>query len=111
MNKSNIANDKNKVTPMTFDDVIKLLGDCWTLRIINALQKGEMRFSEIERTIPGLNPVTLTNRLKKMEESGIVVRAIETCDKQSVSYLLTDMGHGIIPILDAIKSFAKNYCS
>lgn len=103
---SDCANTENS---LIFDEVMKLVGDFWTLHIVNTLRDNEMRFSELQRSIPGLNPVTLTNRLKKMEEAEMVTRAMETCDKQSVSYSLTEKGRGVLPILSSIQTFANNH--
>lgn len=85
---------------------LKLLGDYWTLRIIDALQPGEQRFCEVQRKVDNLNPVTLTDRLKKLEEAGLIYRAEDTVDKISVTYRLTDRGEQTLPVLEAINSFA-----
>ena len=53
---------------------IKLLGDYWTLRIIDSLESGELRFCELQRQIDNLNPVTLTARLKKLEDAELIDR-------------------------------------
>lgn len=85
---------------------LKLLGDYWTLRIIGALQNGELRYCAIQREVGGINPVTLSSRLKTMEQAKIVERACETCDKISVSYCLTDLGRAALPVLSAITDFS-----
>ena len=95
--------------PKDFDTASHLLGDFWTLRIIDALRDGELRFAEIERTIPAISPATLTGRLKKLEEAEVVLRNVETRDRQSVTYSLTEKGQGIIPVIDAIKSFTVDH--
>lgn len=88
---------------------LKMLGDFWTLEIIQALSESEKRFSEIERALVTINPTTLSNRLKKLEKQNILVRKLETVDKLSVVYALTKKGQGILPVLHQIKLFAKKY--
>jgi DNA-binding HxlR family transcriptional regulator len=88
---------------------MKLLGDFWTLMIIETLRDEEKRFCQIERDLPASNPVTLTSRLKKLEMLELVVRRTETVDKVSVSYGLTPKGRAILPIIDQIKLFAENH--
>ncbi|MFZ5535228.1 MAG: winged helix-turn-helix transcriptional regulator [Patescibacteria group bacterium] len=90
---------------------LQILGDYWTLSIIQVLSASEKRFSEIERELASINPTTLSNRLKKLEEQGLIVRKEETVDKLSVVYALTDKGIGILPILKQIKLFAEKYLS
>ena len=85
---------------------MKLLGDYWTLRIIDSLQSGDIRFCELQRTVDNLNPVTLTSRLKKLEDAQLVCRTPELTDKISVTYSLTPLGRGVIPIIDALNNFS-----
>ena len=94
--------------PVAFDEAMKLIGDFWTLRLVDAIRNDEVRFCEIERRIPDINPATLTSRLKKLEEAKIVERRSGILDKQSVTYSLTVRGSGIVPIVESIKSFTKN---
>lgn len=86
-----------------------MLGDYWTLAIIQTLADGEKRFSQIERELVDINPTTLTNRLKKLEEQQVIKRKAETLDKLSVVYLLTQKGIGILPVLHQIRIFAQNH--
>lgn len=85
---------------------IKLLGDYWTLRIIDSLEDGELRFCELQRHVDNLNPVTLTTRLKKLEEANLINRHEATENKTAVSYTLTDNGKAAIPVLRAIDAFS-----
>ena len=85
---------------------MKLLGDYWTLRIIDSLKSGELRYCELQRSVDNLNPVTLTSRLKKLEDAGLVSRSEETVDKVSVCYRLTSTGTDVLPILREIDVFA-----
>ena len=86
-----------------------MLGDFWTLQIIQVLSDGEKRFSRLESELPLINPTTLTNRLKRLESQKIIKRKEETLDKLSVVYCLTEKGQGILPVLHQIKIFADKY--
>lgn len=88
---------------------LRILGDFWTLELIQTLATGEKRFSQLERDLPEINPTTLTNRLKRMEDQEIINRKEETLDKLSVVYFLTEKGLDIIPILKQIKDFADKH--
>src|SRR5579859_4320223 len=98
--KSVLTNDQ------TCTASLKLLGDFWTLRIVDVLQTGELRYCEIQRSVDNMNPVTLADRLKKLEHARLVERKEETRDKISVSYCLTDLGREVLPILAAINNFS-----
>lgn len=97
--------DKNKCSSTE----LKILGDFWTLQLIQALSDGEKRFSQLEREIPGVNPTTLSSRLKKLEKRKIIARRKDLDNKLSIIYSLTDKGLAIIPILAQIKKFADKY--
>ena len=93
--------------PVLFDEAMKLIGDFWTLRLVDAIQSDEVPFCELERRIRDISPATLTGRLKKLEESDVIDRLTETKDKQSVSYRLTERGQRILPVLASIKAFTE----
>ncbi|MDN5275851.1 MAG: hypothetical protein JWN33_500 [Candidatus Saccharibacteria bacterium] len=84
---------------------MKLLGDFWTLSIINALEPSTMRFCELQRELNNLNPVTLTSRLKKLEHAGIVART-ELSEGISVNYSLTSLGKEAYSVVKALNRFA-----
>ncbi len=83
---------------------LKLLGDFHVLRIIDSLRDGPIRFCNMQRQLDNLNPVTLTNRLKKLELAGIVDRQED--DESCVYYSLTPTGRAALPVLEAIHSFS-----
>ncbi len=91
------------------NEELKMLGDFWTLAIIQAIDGGEKRFTQLERELPQSNPTTLSSRLKKLEEQGIIKRQEGIVDKLSVVYSLTKKGDGIMPILSEIRKFADKY--
>lgn len=86
---------------------LKLLGDYWTLRIINALRSGEQRFCQLQRDVDNPSPTTLTDRLKNLEAMHLISRSEETQSKISVTYSLTNHGREVLPIIDAIKDFPR----
>ena len=84
---------------------LKLLGDFHILRIIDSLQDGPVRFCNIQRQLDNLNPVTLTDRLKKLEQAGIIDRQED--EENCVYYSLTGKGSAALPVLDAINTFSS----
>lgn len=87
--------------------VLRLLGDYTTLRIIDFLRSGELRFTELQRTIGDVNPVTLTSRLKRLEAMKIVERTRATLNRQSVTYKLSARGGKLLPVLREIQNFSN----
>jgi DNA-binding HxlR family transcriptional regulator len=87
---------------------LKLVGDFWNIVIVHQLRQGPLRFSEIQRGVDGLNPVTLTNRLRLLMEQGIVERQTEP-GKKAVSYALSAKGRDLLPILDEMWKFGRKH--
>ena len=87
--------------------VLRLLGDYATLRIIDFLRFGELRFTELQRTIGDVNPVTLSSRLKRLESVKIVERTEASLNRQSVTYRLSEQGGKLLPVLREILNFSS----
>lgn len=87
---------------------IDVLGDKHTLRVVKLLLGKNERFCEIERGLK-LNPITLTNRLRKLEDAGLVWRSPGTFNKLSVVYGLTDKGKNIKTVITSIESISKQF--
>src|SRR4051812_5315663 len=92
-----------------FTTAVNILGDAYTLHIVDKLSTKSLRFNELQRSITDICPATLTDRLKKLEMEKIVTRQEETVDKVSVVYELTPKGKGILPIIKAINKFAADF--
>jgi DNA-binding HxlR family transcriptional regulator len=90
--------------PTLFD----LLGDSWVLALLTALRAGERRFTDLQRDLL-INPITLSNRLKTLEEYRLLERLAGGVNKQAVAYRLTELGCGTFPILDAMEAFGSKF--
>lgn len=96
-----------------YNQGFKILGDFWTLHIIYVLQcsGGELRFNELQRQNAGISPSLLSNRLKKLEQLGLIKREVNTQGRPTTSYGLTEKGQDMMPILRAMFKFSQKYLS
>lgn len=85
---------------------LTLLDGPWATLIIRELVSGPMRFGDLKAALPGVSAHTLTNRLRRFESYGIVTRAAYAEIPPRVEYELTDIGHGLQPVLDAMNEWA-----
>src|SRR3954467_957345 len=81
----------------------------WTLLIIRDLAEGRSRFCELERSLAGISPRTLSLRLRALEEEGIVARQTFPEVPPRVEYALTDKGLALIPIIDAMRAYGRGW--
>ena len=85
---------------------MKLLGDYWTSRIIDALGQKAERFCDLQRAVDNCNPVTLTDRLKKLEEARLIDRMPRPDDNSKVTYALSPLGQESLSVIEALNKFA-----
>ena len=93
--------------PRCSQDALRLVADYWVLRIVEELSLAEagLRFSTLQRELGGASPATLSNRLRRLEESALVTRE-GTAGKLSVVYALSGRGTRVLPVIHAINDFA-----
>ncbi len=81
----------------------------WTLLILRDLSKGINRFSALERSLAGISPKTLSERLKGLEKAGIVTRKSYAEVPPRVEYTLTSMGWDLIPLIDHMREYGTKW--
>src|SRR5690606_35985780 len=78
----------------------RIIGQKWTLQIVYFLLDGRsMRFCELQDRLGGVNPSTLSSRLKMLEEEGMVRREQISAIPPHVEYSLTEMGHELESVI------------
>jgi DNA-binding HxlR family transcriptional regulator len=77
----------------------------WTLLVIRDLAEGCSRFCEIERSLEGISPRTLSLRLRALEEEGIVVRNTFPEVPPRVEYALTEKGKALVPLIEDMRRY------
>lgn len=83
-----------------FKEALKVVGDFWTLRIVAVLESTDLRFCAIERALGDSNPATLTARLKKLEQCGVIERRSDVSG--DTVYALTQTGADLVPVVEAL---------
>jgi DNA-binding HxlR family transcriptional regulator len=81
----------------------------WTLLVIRDLADGRSRFCELERSLHGISPRTLSLRLRSLEEEGIVVRQTYPEVPPRVEYALTEKGRALVPLIEDMRSYGTRW--
>jgi DNA-binding HxlR family transcriptional regulator len=68
-----------------------------------------MRFGELRKAIPGLSDRLLSQRLRELEDEGLVQREVEAGTPVRVTYSLTEVGDALGPAIRELKSWAKRW--
>jgi DNA-binding HxlR family transcriptional regulator len=81
----------------------------WTILVIRDLAEGRSRFCELERSLSGISPRTLSLRLKALEDEGIVARHTFPEVPPRVEYSLTEKGEALVPLIEGMRSYGKQW--
>ncbi|MBA3327210.1 MAG: helix-turn-helix transcriptional regulator [Solirubrobacterales bacterium] len=79
----------------------------WTLLLVRDLSEGRSRFCELERSLQGISPRTLSLRLRALEEEGIVERHTFPEVPPRVEYALTEKGRALLPLIDGMRDYGR----
>ena len=77
----------------------------WTLLLVRDLAEGRSRFCELERSLTGISPRTLSLRLRALEEEGIVERHTFAEVPPRVEYALTPKGEALLPLIEDMRAY------
>src|SRR5688500_17325732 len=81
----------------------------WTLLLVRDLSEGRSRFCELERSLAGISPRTLSLRLRALEEEGIVARQTYPEVPPRVEYALTEKGRALVPIIESMRAYGTEW--
>ena len=86
------------------ETTLTLIGDKWKVLILRDLMDGTKRFGELKH-----KDLPLTSQLRQMEESGLLIRTVFPEVPPRVEYTLTELGHSLKPVLDAMWNWGEEY--
>jgi DNA-binding HxlR family transcriptional regulator len=90
---------------------VDILDGKWTILIVRDLLGGTRRFTELRRSLAGVSPKTLTDRLRDLEQHGLVTREVFAEVPPRVEYSLTEAGRTLEPILLALATWGRSHAS
>lgn len=88
---------------------IDLLQEKWVLLILRELLAEPRGFNELSRAVGGCNPSTLSQRLDRLVDMGIVSKTVQSVMPPRTLYALTGAGEGLRVVVDAIDAWATRY--
>ncbi|MEM7801960.1 MAG: helix-turn-helix domain-containing protein [Chloroflexota bacterium] len=100
-----ITNLRIHICPV--ETCLELIGGKWKPRILWKIYQNEvMRFNELQRSISGnITAKMLTQQLRNLERDGIIDRKVYPVVPPKVEYRLSEFGHSLAPVLDAIANW------
>lgn len=88
---------------------MEIIGNKWTALILRDLAKGPQRFGELEKSIHGMSPRTLSQRLDDLEQHNIVSKKSFAEVPPRIEYTLTPKGQDLVPVLKQMATWGDKY--
>ncbi|WP_376795292.1 winged helix-turn-helix transcriptional regulator [Thermogemmatispora sp.] len=92
-----------------YEHAVQILGKRWTGLLIASLLPGPRRFSELTAMVGGLSDRVLSDRLRELEQEGLVERIVYPQIPVRVEYQLTEKGRALKPVIEAIQTWANQW--
>ncbi len=89
-------------------DVLRRVGDKWSVLIVSVLGEGRRRFSELRRAIEGISQRMLTLTLRGLERDGLITRTVHPTIPPRVEYELTELGRTLLVPINALADWADS---
>lgn len=94
------------------DNTFKIIGKKFTIHILrNMIRLEQTRFNQFLDSIEGINPKTLSARLREMERNGLIERSVFSGTPVKIEYFVSKKGQALKPILEQMAAFSMQYCA
>ncbi len=108
-----LVTTKMKIQPDAFlsecpsRGVLSRVGEKWALLVLVKLSEGPMHFGQMRRSVQGVSQKMLTQTLRSLERDGLLTRHVLDERPIRVEYTLTNLGCGLLPLLQPVKTWAE----
>ena len=92
-----------------YSHAMEIIGRRWTGAIIRSMLAGAGRYSEIVAAVPGLSDRLLSERLKELENEGIVARSVTPSTPVRIDYTLTEKGRALASVVREVATWAERW--
>ena len=105
-----MISDQMRCCPV--DNTFKIVGKKFTIHILrNMMFLNQTRFIQFLESVEGINPKTLSVRLREMEKNSLIKRKVYPDTPVRVEYTITEKGEALKPIITQMAEFSMKYCS
>jgi DNA-binding HxlR family transcriptional regulator len=89
---------------------LEIVGERWTILVLrDLLRQGPRKFQDLQTSLAGISPNTLSARLKKLEDHGVIARRFYEDHPPRAEYVLTEKGRALGPVLKALLSWGQTH--
>lgn len=91
------------------DIAFNVMGRKWTILLVRNLLRGQRRFNQLLASIEGINPKSLSQRLKELEHEKLILKHVSATSPVTIEYQLTPKGYALLPILRQMVRWSLTY--
>jgi DNA-binding HxlR family transcriptional regulator len=88
---------------------LNVVGDRWTILVLRDLSWGRKRYSELLESLTGISTNLLADRLKRLEQNGMVEQVLYSDHPPRAEYRLTPKGRAFVPVLRALRAYGEEW--
>ncbi|MBP2643968.1 MAG: hxlR 2 [Firmicutes bacterium] len=101
----------NKKCFCPIESIFEIIGRKWTLLILCEIATSTKRFGQLQKSLKGISPKTLSSRLQELEQIGIISKKVYPEVPPRVEYALTPQGESLKAIILSLDEWGKEYLS
>jgi DNA-binding HxlR family transcriptional regulator len=103
--------EPDRVVCESFQQATRLVAQRWVPQIVWVLLGGRLRYSSLRDAIPEISDTLLSERLRELEEAGIVTRSVTPSTPVLIEYGLTDRGRDLAGVIEGLSAWADRWAS
>ena len=103
--------DEDRTVCESFQRAAQLVGQRWVPQIVWVLLDGRRRYSAIRDAIPEISDTLLSERLRELEEAGVVTRTVTPSTPVLIEYSLSERGHELAVVMDDLSTWAERWAA
>ena len=93
--------------PCPIERGMRVLGGKWKASILWHLKDGPVRFNDLARQLGGASKKMVNQRLKELEQAGLLTRQVLSTRPIAVAYQITEFGQSALMVLDQLRAWAE----
>lgn len=90
-------------------DALEVVSGKWKILILTSLMHGNQRFTEIQRSIPNINPKVLSKELKDLEEHQLIKRIVHDDYPVFIEYIATEYAQSLRKVMQELHTWGVNH--
>ena len=103
--------DEDRTVCESFQRAAQLVGQRWVPQIVWVLLDGRRRYSAVRDAIPEISDTLLSERLRELEEAGVVTRTVTPSTPVLIEYSLSERGHELAVVMDGLSTWAERWAA